>query len=96
MTIQKLASLIAAGTLMSFAASAQSTDAPDPNVGPSTVQEESTLPATPEDARQLSSAPDGDLAPSTVDEEAELPASPANQPQLATDPDPDFGEPTGQ
>ena len=96
MTIRTLASLIAAGTLTSFAANAQSTYAPDPNVGPSTVEEESTLDGTPEGAQQLSTAPDGDLAPSTVQEEEQLPASSPDKPQLATDPDPDFGEATGE
>ncbi len=64
MTIQsKLAQLIAAGVLASsVAAHAQTAAAPDPNIAPSTVEEESTLPGTAANVPQLAMDPDPDLA----------------------------------
>jgi hypothetical protein len=96
MTIQnKLAPFIAAGVLMSsVAAHSQTVAAPDPNMAPSTVGEESTLPATAASKPQLSTDPDPDLAPSIAGEEAQLPGTPADSPQLATDPDPDLATST--
>jgi hypothetical protein len=92
MTIHsKLAPFIAAGVLVSsVAAHAQTPAAPDPNIAPSTVEEESSLPGTAASVPQLAMDPDPDLAPSIVGEEAQLPATSANSPQLATDPDPDI------
>ena len=92
MTIHsKLAPFIAAGVLVSsVAAHAQTAAAPDPNIAPSTVEEESTLPGTAANVPQLAMDPDPDLAPSIAGEEAQLPATSANSPQLATAPDPDI------
>ena len=101
MTIHsKLAPFIAAGVLMSsVAAVAQTTDAPDPNLAPSTEQDDSAVPGTAANAPQLAKDPDPDEGLTTAGEEAELPATSAKSPQLATDPDPDLapsGDGTGE
>jgi len=101
MTIQsKLGSFIATGVLVSsVAAHAQTAPETDPNIAPSTAEEELTLPEPPANSPQLAKDPDPDLAPSIAGEEAQLPPAPANSPQLATDPDPDIapsGDMTGQ
>jgi len=92
MTIQsRLVSFIATAVLVSsVAAHAQTAAAPDPNMAPSTVEEELTLPGTSANGPQLAMDPDPDVAPSIAGEEAQLPPAPANSPQLATDPDPDI------
>jgi hypothetical protein len=91
MIIRTLTSLIAAGTLMSsLAAHAQAGAAPDPNLSPSTAEEESTLPASSENARKLAKDPDPNEAKSTHHAEKHLPATSPDSPQLATDPDPDL------
>ena len=92
MTIySKLVTFIAAGMLLSsVAAHAQNAAAPDPNIAPSTAEEELTLPETAPNSPQLAMDPDPDVAPSIAGEEAQLPATSANSPQLATDPDPDI------
>jgi hypothetical protein len=101
MTIQsKLGSFLAAGTLVcSVAAHAQNAMAPDPDIAPSTQQEESTLPHSNPNSPELAGDPDPDEGPTIAGEDAELPPSPPNSPQLATDPDPDIarsGDMTGQ
>ncbi len=97
MTIQsKLAPFIAAGMLLSaVAAHSQTVAAPDPNMAPSTVDEEATLPETTANSPQLSADPDPDVAPSIAGEEAQLPGTPADSPQLAVDPDPNLDPSTG-
>ncbi|MFL5309934.1 MAG: hypothetical protein ACJ79H_05705 [Myxococcales bacterium] len=92
MTIQsKLVSFISAGILGSaLAAHAQNAAAPDPNIAPSTVEEELTLPQSSANDPQLATEPDPDVAPSIAGEDARLPPSPPNRRQLATDPDPDI------
>jgi hypothetical protein len=68
MTIQsKLAPFIAAGMLLSsVAAHSQTATDPDPDVAPSTADEEAQLPAAPADKPELATDPDPDLAPSTA------------------------------
>jgi len=92
MTIHsKLASFIAAGIFAaSLAAHAQTATAPDPNIAPSTAEEDSTLPPSPPSDPQLAMDPDPDVAPSTAGQEAQLPPSSPDSPQLATDPNPDL------
>src|SRR6266849_4706395 len=95
MTIQNTLVPFIAGLLMSsVAAHAQTTAAPDPNLAPSTVEEEATIPETTANSPQLAMDPDPDLAPSIVDEEARIPDTPANSQQLAADPDPDIAPST--
>src|SRR6266851_469640 len=90
MTIQsKLAQLIAAGVLVSSVA-AHAQTAAAPNIAPSTVEEESTLPGTAANVPQLAMDRDPDLAPSSAGEQAQRPATSANSPQLAVAPDPDI------
>jgi hypothetical protein len=92
MTIEnKLASFIATILLAgSVAAHAQNAVAPDPNIAPSTAEEELALPESTGNGPKLAKAPDPDLAPSIAGEDARLPASAPNRPQLATNPDPDI------
>src|SRR5256885_12458925 len=96
MTIHgKLAPFIAAGMLLSsVAAHGQTGEAPDPNMAPSTAEQEATLPKTTASSPPLATDPDPDVAPSIAGEEAQLPGTPANSPQLATDPDPDLAPST--
>jgi|RhiMetdeSRZDD1v2_1073273.scaffolds.fasta_scaffold573806_2 hypothetical protein len=92
MTIEnKLASFIATILLAgSVAAHAQNAAAPDPNIAPSTVEQELALPEDSGSGAQLAMAPDPDVAPSIAEQEANLPDSSPDRPQLALDPDADI------
>ena len=92
MTIHsKLVTFIATGVFVcSVAAHAQTAAENDPNIAPSTAEEELTLPASNPNSPLVARAPDPDVAPSIVGEERQLPPSPPNSPQLATVPDPDI------
>jgi hypothetical protein len=95
MTINsKIASFVSAGMLVSaVAAHAQNAAAPDPNLAPSTEQEELSLPQSDPNAPRLARDPDPDVAPSISRQDRHLPPSPPNRRQLATELDPDIARP---
>ena len=95
MTIRKtLVSFIASAFLVSsVAAHAQTAAETDPNVAPSTAEEELTLPESNPNRPQVATDPDPDVAPSIAGQDAQLPPSPPKSPQFATDPDPDVAQP---
>jgi hypothetical protein len=92
MTIKRrVASFLSAGMLVSaVAAHAQNAAAPDPNLGPSTEQEELSLPPSNPNTRRVARDPDPDVAPSIARQDKHLPPSPPNRRQLAMDLDPDI------
>jgi len=92
MTIKsKIASFILPGLLVSaVAAHAQNAAAPDPNIAPSTAQEELALPPSNPNTPRVAKTPDPDVAPSIAGQDRHLPPSPPNRRQLAMDLDPDI------
>ena len=95
MTIKgRIVSFLSASMLVSaVAAHAQNAAAPDPNIAPSTVQEELALPESSAKSPRLARAPDPDVAPSIAGQDRHLPPSPPNRRQLATTLDADLARP---
>jgi hypothetical protein len=92
-----LVTVIAAGMLVaSAAARAQYATIPDPNLAPTSIEEEAGIVTTPSAGIQLAAIPDPNLDPSASGTEvALLPTSP-DGPQLAVAPDPNLDEPAAE
>jgi hypothetical protein len=89
-----LVTMIAAGMLVaSAAARAQYATIPDPNLAPTTAEEEAGLVTTPAEGVQLAAIPDPNLDPSTSGTDVALLRTSPDGPQLAVAPNPNLDEP---